>query len=577
MNYPPSGMHTAREDFRRARQQAALQEIVGRLTGKPVELLSYEDVYRKLKATGSAERGLRDIPLDAIVGSVGRYTDFTRTFLPRQNSDEDRWAGVKAAATDMSASGLPPIEVYQIGEAYFVRDGNHRVSVARQMGATHVQAYVIEVRTRVPISPDTSPDELLLKAEYAEFLDHTKLDQLRPTADLTVTVPGQYEILENHIEVHRYFMGLDFQRDISYEEAVGHWYDEVYLPVVLAFRERGLLRHFPDRTETDLYLWVAEHRAALEEELGWRITAAAAAVDLSAREGANLQSAASRIFNAVLPAGLEAGPPAGAWRKDRLTARYTDRLFGDILVPMSGEDSGWFALEQAWRIAKLDSATLRGLHVVATEDEREGEAALKVRDHFLWRCGEVGVPGSLAIEAGEVTPKICERALLTDLVVVNMAYPPAPEPLARLSSGFRALLRRCARPVLAVPGVVTPLNSVLLAYDGSPRAEEALFVAAYAAGEWHLPLTVLTVLEGGRATDETLERARQYLEFHEISAALVRETGPADEAILRTADERQCDLIIMGGYGRAPMIEVVVGSAVDRVLREARKPVLICR
>jgi len=120
------GIGSAQRDFHEARRRAGLEAIMARLTGKSIDLFAYEEVRQKLKAKGSIPRGLQDIPLDAIVGSVGRYGDFTRSFLPRRDSDEQRWARVKAQVTDMQ--GLPPIEVYQIGEVYFVRDGNHRVS-----------------------------------------------------------------------------------------------------------------------------------------------------------------------------------------------------------------------------------------------------------------------------------------------------------------------------------------------------------------------------------------------------------------------------------------------------------------
>lgn len=110
--------------------------------------------------------------------------------------------------------GLPPIDVYQIGEVYFVKDGNHRVSVARQMGATHIQAYVTQIETGVPLLPDVQPDDLILKAEYAGFLEETHLDQVRPGVDLNMTVPGQYDKLKEHIEVHRHYMGLEQRREI---------------------------------------------------------------------------------------------------------------------------------------------------------------------------------------------------------------------------------------------------------------------------------------------------------------------------------------------------------------------------
>ena len=156
------------KDFRKARNRAFLEEIIARFTGESIDLLSYEEVRQKLKTHGSSERGLMDIPLNSIVGSLGRYADFTRDFLPRQDANQDRWTRVKLAVSD--TVGLPPIDVYKIGEVYFVKDGNHRVSVARQGGAEFIQAWVTEVQTRVPLTPDITPDDLIVMAEYLEFL-----------------------------------------------------------------------------------------------------------------------------------------------------------------------------------------------------------------------------------------------------------------------------------------------------------------------------------------------------------------------------------------------------------------------
>ena len=123
-------------DYKKARRGAAVQELLARLSGNPedTQLYSYEEVRQQLQAIEKSAEHLEEIPLDAIVGSVGRYHDFTRKFLPKSSIDENRWARVMA--TSQGLSGLPAIEVYRIGEVYFVRDGNHRVSVARQMGNT---------------------------------------------------------------------------------------------------------------------------------------------------------------------------------------------------------------------------------------------------------------------------------------------------------------------------------------------------------------------------------------------------------------------------------------------------------
>ena len=479
-------------DFQHARQRADLERIVARLTGKSADLLSYDDVRRQLRAHLCTDLGLHNIPLDAIVGSVGRYTDFSRSFLPLQDHDAGRWARVKVAMTGLV--GVPAIEVYKIGDVYFVHDGNHRVSVARQLDATHIEAHVVEVCTDVPLAPDVQPDELILKAEYAGFLERTGLKELRPGLDLTVTAPAKYDALLEHIEVHRYFMGVEQQREIGYEEAVTDWHDAVYLPVVEIIRERGILRDFPGRTETDLYLWIAEHRAALQEWLGWEIGSEAAADDLAAqhspRPGRVVARLGGRLLDAVTPDELQAGPPPGAWR-----AGAQDRLFADILVPLDGSEGAWLALEQALLVAQREHARLQGLFVVSDESERAGKVAKGIRERFDWRCGELGISGKLVVRVGQVARQICDSARWAHLVVVSLAHPPAPRPVERLSSGFRTLVRRCPRPILAVPGNVSSMRRVLLAYDGSAKAREALFLAAYAACRWGTELLGVTVAE----------------------------------------------------------------------------------
>jgi nucleotide-binding universal stress UspA family protein len=570
---------SAINDFRRARRRAAIERVLARFTRKPVDLLPYEEVKRKLHAVERTGQKLEEIPLDAIVGSVGRYSDFTRSFLPRQDSDEDRWARVKVAVSD--DMGLPPIEVYKLGETYFVRDGNHRVSIARQLGQSHIQAYVTEVQSKVSLSPDDRPDDIILKEEFIEFLEHTRIRDLYPEADLQVTAPGGYRRLEDYIIVHQYYMELEQERDVPSEEAVRHWYETEYMPIVEAIRNRGILRDFPKRTETDLYLWVSDHRRALERELGWQISPEAAASDLSSRFSPKPTQVVARlgqkVQDAVTPDELESGPAPGLWREEHLAARRGGSLISDILVPVSGEDVGWNAFEQAVVVAQKEGAQLFGLHVLASMEQLKSDAAQAVREEFMERCLKAGLSGSLKLEVGEVPRKVSELSRLSDLVVVNLAYPPGSKAISKLSSGFRTMLRRCARPVLAAPGVVSPLSSALLAYDGSSRAEEALFVATYLAGKWEIPLTVISVEEANVTVSRTLQRAKDYLEKHGVQATFIAKKGSVPEVILDAVSDYHCDLIIMGGYGHSPVREVVLGSSVDQVLRESRTSKLICR
>ncbi len=568
-------------DFHQARQKAQLEELAAGLAGKSPHLLSYDDVREKLKAQAGSSRGLKEIPLKAIVGSVGRYTDFTRSFLPRNNKTQDRWAKINAITHQLT--GLPPIEVYQIGEVYFVLDGNHRVSVARQVGTEYIEANVTEVHTRVPLTPDVTPDELIIKARYADFLERTHLGDARSEADLMTTTPGHYRTLEEQINAHQLSLTEIRDQEVSCAEAAADWYDHVYLPVIQIIRAQGILPKFPHRTETDLYVWLLEHRQALTEELGWDVPPEAAVSDLINQHGPLLTRMSDRLREAVTPDSLEAGPPPGQWRRELVELRPHPRLFGDLLVALDGEAGGWQALEAAPVIAQREGGHLHGLHLIAPEAHRDEEKEQTLRAEFQRRCQAAAVLGEMAVEVGQVAVKICVRARWADLVVVSLTHPPAAQLLARLGSGFRTLVRRCPRPILAVPTLpqVEPalprLERALLAYDASPKAQEALFVATYLSGSWQIPLVVLTVNEKDKALPDILAQARAYLESRGVRAEFVTANGSVAQAILDTSTAHQNDLVIMGGYGSTPVVEVVLGSAVDQVLRQSPQPVLICR
>lgn len=575
------GLYTrALADFREARRKAAMQEIIARITGHSTELLSYEEVRQKLRALESSNKTLQEIPLDAIIGSVGRYTDFTRDFLPLHDSDEGRWARVMAVTTGLT--GTPPIDVYKIGDVYFVLDGNHRVSVARQLESTTIEAYVTEVRTKVNITPDTSPDDLIIKAEQIDFLEKTKLDTLRPDSDFTTTNPGQYPILLEHIAVHRYFMGIDEERDINFAEAVTHWHDEVYCPVIQIIRERGILRHFPERTETDLYLWISRHRAKLEDTLEWHVDTETALVDLEERFSPEFSQAFSRvtslIYDVVTPDPLEPGPPPGVWRKEAVRRHGEDHLLSNVLVSVSSSDKDWLALQQAFVVAQKEAGQLQGLHVTNTKAEADTEETQRLVDEFDNRCKSANVHGHLAIESGTIARIICERSHWTDLIVTKVSYPPEDHPIARFGSGLRTMIRRCPRPILVVRDSISELKHALLAYNGTPKANEALYLATYLAAKWGIQLSVLTIEHEEISASDTHQHAKQYIEEHGVSAEfLFREPGPRSEIILETASSHQCDFILMGGYRASPVVEVVLGSIVDEVLRNSQIPLLICR
>lgn len=265
----PQQQASAREHYTRSVQRAQMADMLGLITGRNTDLVSFEEVARKLKARQQVEIGTQMVRLDKIVGSVGRYRDFTRTFLPRASANPERWIRLDAAVNALET--VPPVELFKIGDVYFVRDGNHRVSVARANGATHIEARVTEVKTPIPLTVDDfERDRWIIKAERADFMERTRLDELRPDNKIEVTEPGRYEIMLDHIEVHRYLRDQELARNgqppLTREEAVCSWYDHVYMPVVEAIRRYDLLTDFPNRTEADLYLWIAYHRERLARE-----------------------------------------------------------------------------------------------------------------------------------------------------------------------------------------------------------------------------------------------------------------------------------------------------------------------
>jgi hypothetical protein len=140
--------------------------------------------------------------------------------------------------------------------------------VARARNDKTIRARVVEIPTRVSLESDTSPDDLILKSGYTEFLENTSLDRAVPDQNIELTRPGGYRSLQQHVEVHQFYVGLRSRHYPSMMEAAADWYRNVYLPVVKRIRASGMLRHFPGRTEADLYLWIAENRARLQMRYG---------------------------------------------------------------------------------------------------------------------------------------------------------------------------------------------------------------------------------------------------------------------------------------------------------------------
>ncbi len=255
----------AAREFNRARKRSFLNDIDAFLHGYTNRLLSFDEVSQSVSTGQLIDLGLQEVPLAAIRGSVDRYRDFDLAFLPRRSGLRDRWERVASARSH--GLPVPPVDLYKLGDIYFVRDGNHRVSVARSRGDRTIQARVIELVSRVPIYPDLTPDDLPGIEAYADFLRLTEADRYLPGVDLRLTQPRNYARLLRHIALFRYLNRQPGEEPRQWPEAIRAWYEQLYQPFLVIIEDSGVMDHFPTRTTTDLYMWLVTHFRQLHSRL----------------------------------------------------------------------------------------------------------------------------------------------------------------------------------------------------------------------------------------------------------------------------------------------------------------------
>ncbi len=257
----------ARFHFDKAKNKAFFRKLINGIFHKQIELFRFEEVKHMLSPHGMVYRGVKPIPIDSIVGSEGRYQDFDNRFLPKQTHTRFRWENIDLARMDHVE--LPPISVYKIGDYYFVKDGNHRVSVAREQGQTFIDAEIVELLTKVTLKEsELSEKGILLAHSRKYFLDKSRLDEFVPGVSVELTHPwGYYRLIED-INTFAYLLAERESRYINWDEAVTRWYQELYVPVIELIRYKGMLRDFPDREEGDLFIWVMDHWHFLKQKYG---------------------------------------------------------------------------------------------------------------------------------------------------------------------------------------------------------------------------------------------------------------------------------------------------------------------
>lgn len=279
---------TAGEDFSRARTRETLSRVVNALRPQNRELLSLNEVRSYLRPRKETYKGVHPVPVDRIVGSEGRYRDFNKGFLPKREALRGRWTSIdKAHLKDVI---LPPIRLYEIGGVYFVRDGNHRVSVARAQGVQTIDAEISVLDSEISIDPRMTSQDLkrrVIEYEREKFYTNTDFAEWTDGYDLNFTETGRYDEVLKHIHGHKYFLDQKRESELPLEEAARSWFEHVFKPIVDTIRREGIISRFPRRTVDDLYVWIVKHWHFLKEQTGGELPAEQAARDFSNRFGAS--------------------------------------------------------------------------------------------------------------------------------------------------------------------------------------------------------------------------------------------------------------------------------------------------
>lgn len=256
----------AQSDFLRARRDRSLSRLAGRMRRDPGDvnvILPFEEVVAALGRTSERSLGLKVIALDSIVGTVDRTADFDRRFRPTSARVRGRWERIAQAMR--RGESMPPISVFRIGDLHFVRDGHHRVSVARALGRSDIDAYVTEVSTSVPLASGMRVGDLPVKGHERLFRERVPLEPAA-AARLRLSDPWAYGKLAEGVEAWGFRLEQDRGDLLSRHEIARLWLADEYEPVVAMLDEAGMIG---SGTETDAYMRVAEERYRLLRTHAW--------------------------------------------------------------------------------------------------------------------------------------------------------------------------------------------------------------------------------------------------------------------------------------------------------------------
>lgn len=259
----------AESDFARARNKALFNEIQHLLSPEEAAMISFGEVRKVIKPQSETYIGMKVIPIDKIVGSEGRYKDFDNQFFPKRSIIRERWEHVDEAV--IKDIVLPPIKVYELGGLYFVRDGNHRVSVAKAKGVEFIDAEVVSLQTEIKLSPARTLDGMMkqiIAYEKRNFYFETNFGDITDYWVLDFSTAGQYDVIYNHILTHKYFINQKQTEEIPMEVAILSWFNNVYLPVVTTIAKYKIMKYFKKNTISDLYVWIIRFYDELKKKFG---------------------------------------------------------------------------------------------------------------------------------------------------------------------------------------------------------------------------------------------------------------------------------------------------------------------
>jgi hypothetical protein len=263
----------AEDDFFSARKKEFVSRIQNFFNPGREELFSLQEVKQIVRPKGETYRGMQAVPIGLIVGSEGRYNDFNQTFMPKHDYLRSRWKSIDMA--HYQDVNLPPVRIYEIGGVYFVRDGNHRVSVARSKGIEHIDAEVTSLNSEIRLSPGMSREDLIkgvIAYEKDLFYDETYFGLITDCYDLDFSSLGQYDVIINHILVHKYYINQNSPKEMPLSHAIKSWFDKVYKPIIDLIEVENLLHRFPGKTSSDLYVWVVRFWDELKNCYGSHIS-----------------------------------------------------------------------------------------------------------------------------------------------------------------------------------------------------------------------------------------------------------------------------------------------------------------